>query len=74
MTCPSTEPFKKEKYQALMDGLKYKEVFLSDTYSATNYFRLEAEYYNSISVSYHQSYKGSDVAADIQYGTSKYCY
>ncbi len=73
MTCPSTEPFKKEKYQALMDGLKCKEVFLSDTYSATNYFRLEAEYYNSISVSYHQSYKGSDVAADIQYGTSKYC-
>lgn len=71
--CPSAESFKQDKYKALMYGLKCKEVFLSDTYSATNYFRLEAEYYNSTSVSYHQAYKGSDVAVDIQYGTSKYC-
>lgn len=70
---PSAEPFKQDKYKALMDGLKCKEVFLSETYSATNYFRLEAEYYNSTSVSYHQAYKGCDVVADIQYGTSKYC-
>lgn len=70
---PSAEPFNQEKYKILMDGLKCKEVFLSDTYSATNYFRLEAEYYNSTSVFYHHTQKGSDVVVDIQYGTSKYC-
>ncbi len=70
---PSVEPFNEAKYKALMDGLKYKEILLSDTFTATDYFRLEAEYYNSISVSYHSTFKGKDVVSDIQYGTSKYC-
>lgn len=56
-----------------MDGLKCKEILLSDTFTATNYFRLEAEYYNSTSVTYHSTFKGNDVVLDIQYGTSKYC-
>lgn len=70
---PSVEPFNKAKYEALMDGLKCKEIMLSNTFTATDYFRLEAEYYNSISVSYHSTFKGKDVVSDIQYGTSKYC-
>ena len=70
---PSVEPFNEAKYKALMDGLKCKEILLSDTFEATDYFRLEAEYYNSTSVSYHNTLKGKDVVSDIQYGTSKYC-
>lgn len=70
---PSVEPFSEAKYKALMDGLKCKEILLSDTFAATDYFRLEAEYYNSTSVSYHSTFKGKDVVSDIQYGTSKYC-
>ena len=70
---PSVEPFNKAKYKALMDGLKCKEILLSDTFAATDYFRLEAEYYNSTSMSYHSTFKGKDVVSDIQYGTSKYC-
>ncbi len=56
-----------------MDGLRCKEVMLSDTFTVTDYFRLEAEYYNSITVSYQDSFKGKDVALNVQYGTSKYC-
>lgn len=70
---PSVEPFNEVKYKALMDGLKCKEILLSDTFTATDYFRLEAEYYNSKSVTYHSTLKGNDVVLDIQYGTSKYC-
>lgn len=70
---PSIEPFNEAKYKALMDGLKCKEILLSDTYVATDYFRLEAEYYNSTTVSYRRSLKGKDVARNIQYGTSKFC-
>ena len=70
---PSVEPFNEAKYKALMDGLKCKEILLSDTFTATDYFRLEAEYYNSTSVTYHSTLKGNDVVLDIQYGTSKYC-
>lgn len=70
---PSVEPFNEAKYKALMDGLKCKEILLSDTVTATDYFRLEAEYYNSTTVSYRRSLKGKDVALNIQYGTSKYC-
>lgn len=70
---PSVEPFNEAKYKALMDGLKCKEILLSDTYTATNYFRLEAEYYNSTTVSYHRSLKGKDIALNIQYGTSRHC-
>lgn len=70
---PSVEPFNEVKYKALMDGLKCKEILLSDTFTATDYFRLEAEYYNSTTVSYRRSLKGKDVALNIQYGTSKFC-
>lgn len=70
---PSVEPFNEAKYKALMDGLKCKEILLSDTYASTDYFRLEAEYYNSTTVSYRRSLKGKDVALNIQYGTSKFC-
>ena len=70
---PSVEPFNEVKYKALMDGLKCKEILLSDTFAATDYFRLEAEYYNSTTVSYRRALKGKDVAINIQYGTSKYC-
>ena len=70
---PSVEPFNEAKYKALMDGLKCKEILLSDTFEATDYFRLEAEYYNATSVSYYSTFKGKDVVSDIQYGTSKYC-
>lgn len=56
-----------------MDGLKCKEVMLNDTFTETDYFRLEAEYYNSITMSYRNFLKGKDVALNIQYGTSKYC-
>lgn len=54
---PSVEPFNEVKYKALMDGLKCKEILLSDTFTATDYFRLEAEYYNSKSVTYHSTLK-----------------
>lgn len=70
---PSVEPFNEAKYKALMDGLKCKEILLSDIFAATDYFRLEAEYYNSTTVSYRRALKGKDVALNIQYGTSKYC-
>lgn len=70
---PSIEPFNEAKYKALMDGLKCKEILLSDTYAATDYFRLEPEYYNSTTVSYRKSLKGKDVSLNIQYGTSKFC-
>lgn len=56
-----------------MDELKCKEILFSKVLSATDYFRLEAEYFNSVSVSYHRLLKGKDIAEDIQYGTSKYC-
>ena len=34
----------------MMDGLVFKEVTLKDAKTLTDYFRLEAEYYNSISI------------------------
>ena len=56
-----------------MDGLECKEVLLSRVWSATDYFRLEAEYYTAKTVEYKRSFKGKDVVSAIQYGTSKYC-
>ena len=70
---PSVEPFNEAKYKALMDGLKCKEILLSDTFTATDYYRVVAEYYKSTSLTYHITFKGNDVVLDIQYGTSKYC-
>ncbi len=56
-----------------MDGLKCSEVMLSRTITATNYFRLEAEYYNSKSLPSQNSMRGKDVINAVQYGTSKVC-
>ena len=70
---PSIESFSKTKYKALMDGLKCNEILLSDALITTDYFRLEAEYYNSNTVSYRRVLKGKDVVLNSQYGTSKYC-
>lgn len=67
------ESFNEAKYKAIMDGLKCREILLSETYNATDYLRLEAEYFNSTAVSYHKAWKGSEIVKDIQYGTSKYC-
>ncbi|WP_286669913.1 hypothetical protein [Thomasclavelia cocleata] len=56
-----------------MNGLECKEILLSNTLTATDYFRLEAEYYNSTTISYQSTLKGKDIVFNIQYGTSKYC-
>ncbi len=70
---PSVEPFNETKYKALMDGLEFNETWLSSVGSATDYFRLESEYYTAKTVEYKKSFKGKDVVSAIQYGTSKYC-
>ena len=57
----------------MMDGLLCKEVTLKRTKRETDYFRLEAEYYNSTSIKASNYYKGSDIEHEIQYGTSKRC-
>lgn len=69
----SIEPFNEAKYKVLMDRLKFKEMMLSDMFTATNYFRMEAEYYNAPSVAYRGNIKGKDVTLNVQYGTSKLC-
>lgn len=56
-----------------MDGLECSEIWMSDAKDATDYFRLEAEYYTAQTVEYQKSIKGKDVISKIQYGTSKYC-
>ena len=56
-----------------MDGLECCEIQLSNTESATDYFRLEAEYYTAKTIEYRKSNKGKDVILEIQYGTSKFC-
>lgn len=56
-----------------MDGLEIKEKNLQEVQSATDYFRIEAEYFNAKTFSYKKSLKGSQIISEIQYGTSKYC-
>lgn len=56
-----------------MDGLECSEIWVSDVRDATDYFRLEAEYYTAQTVEYQKSIKGKEVISKIQYGTSKYC-
>lgn len=56
-----------------MDGLECSETWMSDARDATDYFRLEAEYYTAQTVEYQKSIKGKDIISKVQYGTSKYC-
>lgn len=56
-----------------MDGLECKVVSLSEVYSATDYFRIEAEYYNSPSLQGCNLVRGQEIESFIQYGTSKFC-
>ena len=70
---PSVEPFNEAKYKALMDGLECSETWISSAKDATDYFRLEAEYYTAKTIKYQKSIKGKDIISEIQYGTSKYC-
>lgn len=56
-----------------MDGLECTEVQFHRALSATDYFRLESEFFNAKSLLYTQILKGKDVIDEIQYGTSKYC-
>lgn len=56
-----------------MDGLECTEVQFCRTLAATDYFRLESEFFNAKSLLYPQILKGSDIIDEVQYGTSKYC-
>lgn len=56
-----------------MDGLECTEVQFCRTLAATDYFRLESEFFNAKSLVYPQILKGSDIIDEVQYGTSKYC-
>lgn len=56
-----------------MDGLECTEIQFCSVLSATNYFRLESEFFNAKSLLYPQILKGKDVIDEVQYGTSKYC-
>lgn len=56
-----------------MDGLECTEVQFCRTLAATDYFRLESEFFNAKSLVYPQTLKGSDIIDEVQYGTSKYC-
>lgn len=56
-----------------MDGLKCCEVMFSSILTATDYFRLESEYFNAKTFSFPRMIKGSAVINGVQYGTSKLC-
>ena len=69
---PSVEPFNEAKYKALMDGLDIKEYKFSEVVQATDYFRLEADYFTA------QNLHGDNIVSAIkyiervQYGTSEF--
>ncbi|MBQ3335974.1 MAG: N-6 DNA methylase [Selenomonadaceae bacterium] len=65
--------FEEEKYRRLSEELECTEKFLSTCAAATDYFRLEAEYFNSQSFSYARLLRGKDIVDEIQYGTSNFC-
>lgn len=56
-----------------MDGLECTEVQFCSALSATDYFRLESEFFNAKSLLYPQILRGNDIISEVQYGTSKYC-
>ena len=65
--------FDAAKYKILSEELECTEIFLSTCAAATDYFRLEAEYFNGGTFSYAKLLRGKDVVSEIQYGTSKFC-
>ena len=65
--------FDEAKYEFLRSGLEISEVMLSEIVASTDYFRLEAEYFNSRILLLAENLKGEDIISEIQYGTSKLC-
>ena len=65
--------FNEQLYNRLLEGLECTEILLSEVLKATDYFRLESEYYNAKSFSYSNFFKGKEIVSNIQYGTSKFC-
>ena len=65
--------FDEVKYEALRSGLECVEVMLSEIVASTDYFRLEAEYFNSRTLSLDEQLRGKDIISGVQYGTSKLC-
>ena len=61
------------KYRRLSEELECTEKFLSTCAAATDYFRLEAEYYNAETFSCAKLLRGKNIINEIQYGTSKFC-
>lgn len=61
------------KYRRLSEELECTEKFLLTCAAATDYFRLEAEYFNAKTFSYVKLLRGKDIVKEIQYGTSKFC-
>ncbi len=57
----------------MMDGLKCSEIMYRNVLVATDYFRLESEFFNAKSLPYIHVLKGKDIIDNVQYGTSKYC-
>ena len=47
---PSTEPFNKAKYKALMDGLECSEFLYSKVMQSNKTHRLDSEYYSKIAM------------------------
>lgn len=56
-----------------MDGLECCEISLASVLEETDYFRLEAEYYNAKTFSFYNTVKAQTLIKKIQYGTSKVC-
>ena len=56
-----------------MDGLECSEISLKSVLLRTDYFRLEAEYYNAKTFSFYNIVKAQVIAKKIKYGTSKAC-
>ena len=48
---PSTEPFNREKYEALMDGYECSEIMLSSVLNGNMSFRIDAEFFSKDSIS-----------------------
>lgn len=56
-----------------MDGLDFSEIYLKSVLLGTDYFRLEAEYFNAKTFSFYNIVKAQTLVKKIQYGTSKVC-
>ena len=65
--------FSEERYGELVSGLEVSEVMLSEIITSTDYFRLEAEYFNAKELLLDNKLKGSEIISGIQYGTSRLC-